>query len=188
MRRRHAAGGDRLDQHHLRPEAPPVAAAQHLGLGALDVDLEEVDRGDAVRLAELGKRRDRHPTRAVGRAERFRAARVTLERARKAVQPVDLVEVGLARPVSDERAEREVARTDLPVQRRKMLLRLDRNAAPALEIEVERDVVADRMPGADIDVEPRALAFEELGEVIVLEVLRVGQIHRRGVSGGLPSL
>jgi hypothetical protein len=96
----------------------------------------------------------------------LRAARVTLERARKAVQPVDLVEVGLARPVSEERAEREVARADLPVQRREMLLRLDRNTAPALEIEVEGDVVADRMPGADIDVEPRALAFEELGEVV----------------------
>ena len=40
-------GASASSDHDLGPEPPPVAAAQHLVLGALDVDLEKVDGAGA---------------------------------------------------------------------------------------------------------------------------------------------
>ena len=51
-------------------------------------------------------------------------------------------------------------------------------AAPALQVEPERDVVGDRVPCPDIDVEPVRLPGEQARQMVVLEVLRVRQIHR----------
>src|SRR5262249_27583832 len=55
----------------------------------------------------------------------------------------------------------------------------DRDAVPPLEIERERRVVVDRMPGSDVDVEPVAVASEAAHEVEILEALRIGD-GRRG--------
>jgi hypothetical protein len=59
-----------------------------------------------------------------------------------------------------------------------MLLRLDDDAAPALQVKPERDVVGDRMAGTHVDVEPARLIGENPRQVVILEVLRIGQIHR----------
>src|SRR5215207_1110820 len=103
-----------------------------------------------------------------------------LDRRRKSMQAVDLVELGLAGSLSQERTHRDVARPHMAVERREPLLRLDNDPAPALKVEVEGHIVADWVAGADIDIKAARLPFEELGEVIVLEVLRVGEVHRRG--------
>ena len=48
--RRQRVGCERLDHDDLRPEVLPIAAEQHVPLGAFDVDLEEIE-GSAVRAA-----------------------------------------------------------------------------------------------------------------------------------------
>src|SRR5207253_7030221 len=54
-------------------------------------------------------------------------------------------------------------------------VRLGHDAAPAGEIERERDVIVDRMPAADVDVETVSLPLEASPQVEVLEALRVGE-------------
>ena len=51
--RRHRLGHD-----HFGTETLEVAASEHVGLGALHVNLEEVDLADALRLAQGGERHD----------------------------------------------------------------------------------------------------------------------------------
>jgi hypothetical protein len=57
---RQRVGGERLDHHQLGAITPPIAALDHLGLGALHVDLEEVERSGRLRGANLGQRGERH--------------------------------------------------------------------------------------------------------------------------------
>ena len=50
--------GDRLDgfnHDHLGPVTPPVASGNDVGFRTLDIDLQEIDRFDAVRSAKLGQ-------------------------------------------------------------------------------------------------------------------------------------
>ena len=68
-----------------------------------------------------------------------------------------------------------IARPDRAAERGERRVRLDRDAAPAGEIERERDVVVDRMSGADIHVEAPFLIAEAAPEMEVLEALRVGE-------------
>src|SRR4029079_6623324 len=57
------------------------------------------------------------------------------------------------------------------------LLRLDDQPAPSLEVEPERHVIGDRMATAHVDVGPRVLAGGHPLQVIVFEILRVGELH-----------
>src|SRR5947209_14492294 len=72
-------------------------------------------------------------------------------------------------------------------------VRFDRDAAPAREIERERDVVVNRMPGANVDVEAVLLPIETAPEMEVLEALRIGEGREghvglsAGHSGAAPS-
>jgi hypothetical protein len=56
-------------------------------------------------------------------------------------------------------------------------LRLDDNATPAALVEPTGYIVSHRMASAHIDIEPLALVAEDEGEVIILEMLGVGQVH-----------
>ena len=87
------------------------------------------------------------------------------------------VELGLALGAPGEAAHRVVARTHVRVDIGQRLLRLHDQAAPALEVEPERDVVRHRMAAADIDVGAVRLAGEDQIEVVVLQVLRIGELH-----------
>ena len=87
------------------------------------------------------------------------------------MQTFDHMEVEFAAVPSDQAANREVARTQALVQRRKFGLRLDHNALPAAFVEPERNVVGNRMPCTDIDIGPGGLSREGKRKMIVLEVL-----------------
>ena len=139
------------------------AAGEHVPLGALNVDFQEIDLLDPVSLAQGRKRQHELAAGAEGGAELGRAPGVALDRGREAVQPVDLVELRPPRLGADQHGGRDVARADMLIERAEPLLRLDHDPAPALEIEVERDVVGDRMAGPDVDVEPVALARRRPG-------------------------
>src|SRR5262249_44733645 len=71
------------------------------------------------------------------------------------------------------------------VERGKLWLRLDTDAGPATLIEPERHVVGDRMAGADIDIEAGALRAERLPQMIILKVLRVGEVHVAHLGDGV---
>ena len=103
----------------------------------------------------------------------------------EAVQLVDDVELGLAVGAAGEAAHGVVARADVRVDAGQRLLRLDDQAAPALEVEPERDVVGDGVAAADVDVGAGLLVAEQQIEVVVLEVLCVGDLHRFAVGSGV---
>ena len=100
-----------------------------------------------------------------------------LHRGRQAVQAIDHVEIDLAGRASDDAANGHVARAQAGVKGGEFRLRLDDDAAPTPLIEPERDIVGDRVAAADVDIGPALLSGEGEGEVIVLEVLRVGKLH-----------
>ena len=89
------------------------------------------------------------------------------------------MEIDLARGAAQEFWHRDVARAHQGVKLDQPALGLDHEAAPALEVEPARDIVGDRVSGADIDIEPARLAFEGAGEVVILEIGGVGQVHGR---------
>ena len=68
------------------------------------------------------------------------------------MQLVDDMELGLALGAPGQAGHRAVARAHVGIDVGQRLLRLDDQAAPALEVEPERDVVGDGMAAADIDV------------------------------------
>jgi hypothetical protein len=65
-------------------------------------------------------------------------------------------------------------------------LRLDDEAAPAHQIEIERHVVGHRMAAADIHIGAGRLTREQQGQVVVLEVLGVGEFHVSRPRSRLP--
>src|SRR5205085_9006552 len=67
-----------------------------------------------------------------------------------------------------------IARPHRPREPRQCRVGLDSHAVPAPEIEQERAVVVDRMPGPDIDIEPIAALAEAAQKVKILETLGVG--------------
>ncbi len=101
------------------------------------------------------------------------------------MQAIDAMEIRLALCSAQHAGFPNVARPNEPVEVDELVLRLDDDAAPTLEIEPARDIVANGMAGADVDIETVALPGEGSREMIVLEILRVGQIHgERAVSRG----
>src|SRR5207244_3438942 len=113
------------------------------------------------------------------RAELPSVARVLGENAGEPVEALDDVEIDLARGATQEFWHRDVAGAHQGVKLDEPALRLDHQPTPSPEVEPARDVVGDRVSGADIDIEPARLAFEGAGEVVVLEIGRVGQVHGR---------
>ena len=89
------------------------------------------------------------------------------------------VERRLARRRAAQAFKQLIARPHRAGQRGERRVRLDHDAAPAGEIERERDIVVDRMPAADVDVEAARLPVEAAPEVEVLEALRVGEGRER---------
>ena len=65
----------------------------------------------------------------------------------------------------------------MPVELDQLRLRLDREPAPALQIEPIGHVVGDRVTGADIDVEPGSLVTECRSQMIILKPLRIRKSH-----------
>src|ERR1700722_18259428 len=87
------------------------------------------------------------------------------------------MEIDLAGGAADDAADRRVARAQAGVQGGEFRLRLDHDAAPAPFVEPERDIVGARVAAADVDIGSCLLSGEGEGEMIVLEVLRVGKLH-----------
>ena len=95
------------------------------------------------------------------------------------MQTFHRVEVDFAAVASDQATNRQIAWPQPLIQRRKFGLRLHDDAAPAALVEPEGHIVRDRMPGADIDIGPGGLSREGKRQVIVLEILCVGEVHSR---------
>ncbi len=125
-------------------------------------------------LAQRGERHHRQPQFSITGAEGFGFAGVLFERGGKTVQALDQEKIAFAIGAPDQRLDHTIARAQPRIKRRERRLRLDHKALPAALVEPERNIVGDRMPGADIDVAPARLAREGEREVIVLEILRVG--------------
>ena len=87
---------------------------------------------------------------------------------------VHQIEGRLAGGGADQRLDMAVARPHGTRELRKPGIGLDRDAAPALEIEAEGDVVVDRMAGADVDVEAVAALAETAHQIEVFVALGVG--------------
>ena len=111
------------------------------------------------------------------------AVRMALHSGREAMQLVEDVKVDVAGFAPDETAEHDVARAQAWIKRCKRSLRLDDEAGPAALVEPHRDVVGDGVPAADVDVEACRLTGESQRQVIVLEVLRVREVHVKFFAG-----
>src|SRR5262249_40040885 len=105
---------------------------------------------------------------------RLRRAGMAFDHGREAVEVVHEIKGGFAHRRADEGLDVAIARPHRSAQTREPGLGLDRDAVPPLEIERERRVVVDRMPGSDVDIEPVAVASEAAHEVEILEALRIG--------------
>src|SRR5258707_12982864 len=159
-------GCERLGHHHLRPIVLPIAIEQHVLLGALHVDFEEIEYGRRILLAEFLEGCDRNDNSLRGLSElRLRRARMAFDHGREAVEVVHEIKDGLAHRGADESLDVSIARTNRSAQTRERWIRLDRYALPALEIERERRVVINRVPGSDVDVESVAAGSEAAHEV-----------------------
>src|SRR5207253_249772 len=75
--------------------------------------------------------------------------------------------------------EKMIARPHRAPERSQCRVRLNRDAVPAGQIKCKRDVVVDRMAGADIDIEAVRYLAEAAPEMEVLETLRVGKGRER---------
>ena len=180
--RLHAAGRHGLDQHHTRTVPLEIDAGQDLGLRTLDVDLEEVDAGEPC-LLDQGRERAHGQTHGREARAEFPCARCVLAHGGgEPVQLVDDVELGFPLGPAGEAAGGMIARAHMGVDVGQRLLGLHDQPAPALEVEPERHVVGHGMPAADIDVGAHLLPGEHQVQVVVLEVLRVGELH--GLASG----
>src|SRR6516162_3926224 len=99
---------------------------------------------------------------------------MAFDHGREAVEVVHEMKDGLAHRGADESLEVAIARTNRSAQTREPWIGLDRDAVPSLEIERERRVVVDGVPGSDVDVESVAVGSEAAHEVQILEALRIG--------------
>ena len=93
------------------------------------------------------------------------------------MQLLDDVELSLAFGSARQARHRVVARAHMGVDVGQCLLRLDHQSAPSPKVEPERYVVGDRVAAAYVDVSSPVLAGEHQLQVVVLEVLRVRELH-----------
>src|SRR5262249_39391293 len=157
-----------LDHDCLRPESLPVAALQDIGLGALDVDFQEIDLAQPVRPAQIGERDHRHLYGPVAGAERGRRLGMLHAGGRETMESLEHVEVGYATLRADYGGDRGITRPQPRIKIDEFLLRLDGDALPAALVEKERHVVRDRVPGADVDVGAIVLSAEGEPQMRVL--------------------
>src|SRR5246127_508164 len=110
-------GSERLGHHHLRSVILPIAVEQHVLLGALHVDLEEIEYGRRMLSAQVLKGCDRNDDGLRGLAElRLRRARMAFDHGREAVEVVHEIKDGLAQRGADESLDVTVARTNRSAQ------------------------------------------------------------------------
>ena len=93
------------------------------------------------------------------------------------MQRVDDMELGLPVGAAGQAAHGVVARAHMRVDVGQRLLRLHHQPAPALQVEPERHVVRHRMAAADIHIGAAVLPGKHQVEVVVLQVLRIGDVH-----------
>src|ERR1043165_2169472 len=167
---------DGFDDDDLWPEAREVSSAQHVGLRTLHIDLEEFEIGWHVLLAKRGERchRQRHGL-GVAVDLSLGSPRVLRNGRREPVKLALQIKRRFARARAAQPFMEKVARPHCTSEGRKRRVRLDRYAAPTREIEPERDIVVDRVTGADIDVEAALHVTQRAPEMEVLEALRVGE-------------
>jgi hypothetical protein len=127
--------------------------------------------------AQFGERDHRHLYGPVAGAERGRRLSMFHVGGREAVEGLDHMEVGLAALRADQGRDRDVAGPQPRIEIDQLLLRLDGDALPAALVEKERDIVRDRMAGADVDVGTMMPLSESNREVGVLHILRIGEVH-----------
>ena len=169
---------DRLDAENRRPVAAPIHAAQDISLGPFDIDLQEGDLLQPERIKQAGKAPDRPHFRAETGAEQSRALRIGLHDCGKPMQPIDAVERNLAIFCADEQVKHRITRADLAVKLGQFGLGLDDKPMPALEIEMVADIVGHRMAAANIDIDAVRPVAQGAIQMIILEKLGIGQIHR----------
>ena len=173
-------GVDGLDQNDFRAMALEVEARQHVGFGTFDVDFQHVDTVAEIGFVDKARQAfDLALLGAVAGTVLLGAVGVGFDGAGQAMQSIDDVEIDAAIVAASQTGHDLIARTNAGVGRRKAELRFDDQSAPALEVEVKRDVVGDGVAAADVDVCAVPDVGEDQVEVIVFEVLGVGQVHRR---------
>ena len=177
---RHATGSNRLHDHHAWAGPTPIGTSQYVGFGTFDIDLKKIDLAHLVLGNQRRERQHGHAPRLIGGAKAGRRLGMILDRRGESVQPIDDVKVHLALPATDEAANSDVARPHERIHVGKRALRLDDQSAPALEVEPKADVVGNGVPPADVDVEAFLAIGKHQIEVVVLEPLGVGDLHRLG--------
>src|SRR5439155_24459511 len=134
-RRLSGARRHRFDHDDLGSMAMPVSAQQDIRFGALDIDLEEIDRGDVVIVAELRKGDHWQANGSILCAERPRSTREGFDRRRQTVEPVEYVKIRGPASASDEAADADVARAQSRIELDQVRLRLDDDALPSPFVE-----------------------------------------------------
>jgi len=177
------AGPRRLHQDDPRPEPGEVGAGQHPLLGALHVDLEEVDGARRILLADAGQRVGGHDD-AADRP----AGRVVLPGQRPVERgqagSLDRVEDLLALAVVERDLQGDVA-GPLRLQLQEMLqARLEVHAVPVAVVEGAGHRMHRRVGGARIDVEAAGDLAQRTHQHDVFAVLRVGDHGHRGIRSG----
>src|SRR5256714_7246847 len=94
------------------------------------------------------------------------------------------MEVDLPAAPAEQLGRRDIAGAHERIELDQLALRFDHQPAPSLQIEPARYVIGDRVPGTHIDIEAARLALEGAGEVIVLEIGGVRQVHGREPEAG----
>ena len=95
------------------------------------------------------------------------------------MQSLHVMKFNFACALAEHTAFGDVARPDAGVEGGELGLRLDHDPPPAPLVEPAGHIVGDRVSCAHIDVETLPLIGEDGCEVIILEMLGVGQVHGR---------
>ncbi len=177
------AGPRRLHQDDPWPDPGEIAAGEDALLGAFHVDLEEVDNGRGILLADAGE--------AAGADDDAvdRPARRAMPLGQHSVeggQPgaLDGVEDLLAFAIVERDLEVDVSRPLRLDLQEVLQARLDVHAMPAAIVEGPGHGMLRRVGGAHVDVEAARDIAEGTHQHDVFAVLRVGDHGHRGIRSG----
>src|SRR5262245_51767312 len=84
----------------------------------------------------------------------------------EAIESIYLIKFRRSGFAADQTLKDGVSRPKQRIEGREVSLWLDDNAAPAAFVKPHRNIVGDRMAGADVDVETGALALKGEREVV----------------------
>ena len=174
---RQRSGG--LDENDPRAVAPKIRAREDAGLGAFDVDLEEMHLACHVRIEDFGERHRRHFAHVPANPARVCRCAIAASRVDS---PVPAYSCSCHRTASLGHRDRkvDVARSRLHEPVMPFRDRLNIDAGPPALVERTRHGMQVRIVGADVHVASDLDVAQHLRQKRILSVLRVRNEGRGG--------